>query len=105
MASKEAVAATLAFFHELYPTRDVTDFTLDAWMIVLDDVSDAHLHYAARTLAKSGELHFFPSPGEVRKFVPGREDFISLPSFDPVAKWYAEKEAQSKRVRSPNTEE
>jgi hypothetical protein len=65
MASPRAIAATLAFLHELYPTRDITPATSDAWALTFAEWTDADLTAAAQKAAATPGRTFFPTPGEI----------------------------------------
>lgn len=70
MASDTAVAGILAFLHELFPTRELSDRALDAWLIVFADWSDDELKACARAAAREPGRAFFPTPGEIAAYRP-----------------------------------
>lgn len=65
MASDTAIARTLAFLHELFPTREITEATLDAWTVTFSDWPDDLLRECAIRAAKEPGRQFFPAPGEI----------------------------------------
>lgn len=66
MASKATIAGILAFLHELFPTREFSDRTLDAWCLVFDDEwTDAEFTRCAKAAAKEPGRQFFPAPGDI----------------------------------------
>lgn len=65
MASKQTIAGALAFLHELFPTRDITDKTGHAYQLALSDFSDEELQRCVELVAKEPDRKFFPTPGEI----------------------------------------
>jgi hypothetical protein len=65
VASKSAVAATLALLHELFPTREVTSTTGEAWGMMFEDWTDEDLMACTRSAAKQPGRKFFPTPPEI----------------------------------------
>jgi len=65
MASDAAVGRMLAILHELFPTRDLSPATLDAWALVFADWDDAEFQTCAMAAAREPSRTFFPTPGEV----------------------------------------
>jgi hypothetical protein len=103
MASQPTITKFLALFQELYPTRELTDMTGEAWGIALSDVDDQTFTWAAQRILKEGGRTFFPTPNEIRAYVHNPERTIGrLPSNDPVAKgidtFYTEQAKTSKRL-------
>lgn len=70
MASQKIIAKYLALFHELYPTRELTDLTLEAWEYACADLTDPGFGWAADTLLKQPGRTFFPTPNEIRAYLP-----------------------------------
>ena len=66
MASITVIAKYLALFQELYPTRDITGLTAEAWEYALADVGDRGFMWAADKLLKEPGRTFFPTPNEIR---------------------------------------
>lgn len=75
MASRQLLAKYLAIFHELYPTREVSEFTLEAWDIACADMTDPGFGWAADHLIREPGRTFFPTPNEVRAYLPSRGTF------------------------------
>jgi hypothetical protein len=69
MATKPGVATTLAFLHELFPTREITAATGEAWLLAFLEVPDEMLMAAAQAHARAGS-RFFPTAGEVWAYIP-----------------------------------
>lgn len=65
MATDAAVARVLAMLHEYFPTREVTEATLDAWAIAFADCSDVDLNTWALAAVREPNRAFFPTPGEI----------------------------------------
>ncbi len=66
MASNRGIARVLAVLHELFPTREITPATLDAWEIVFGpDWTDEELRECAIRAAKEPGRSFFPAPGDI----------------------------------------
>lgn len=65
MASKQTIAGALAFLHELFPTRDITDATGHAYQIALAEFSDDELRHCVELVAKEPGRKFFPTPGDI----------------------------------------
>jgi hypothetical protein len=65
MASPRAIAAVLAYLHELYPTREIGVATSDAWALTFADWDDETLTACARSAAATPGRVFFPTPGEI----------------------------------------
>ena len=65
MASSKAIAATLALLHELFPTREITTNTAEAWSMMFDDWTDEDLMACTRIAAKQPGRKFFPTPPEI----------------------------------------
>lgn len=70
MASDIGISRTLAFLHELFPTRDIGPATLDAWALVFEEWPDDLLQECAVKAAKEPGRTFFPAPGEVAGYRP-----------------------------------
>lgn len=70
MASDIGISRTLAFLHELFPTRDIGPATLDAWALVFESWPDDLLQSCAVKAAKEPGRTFFPTPGEVGAYAP-----------------------------------
>jgi len=71
MPTPPTLARYLALFHELYPTREITSLTADAWMIALHDVDDLRFSWAADRVLKEQGRTFFPTPNELRSHLAG----------------------------------
>lgn len=65
MANPRAIAATLAYLHELYPTREIGAATSDAWAMTFVEWTDDELLEAAKRAACTPGRSFFPTPGEI----------------------------------------
>lgn len=65
MASDRVVASVLAMLHELYPTREITPTTLDAFAVAFADVSDDEFRQLAVRAAREPGRSFFPTPGDI----------------------------------------
>lgn len=105
MASPQAVTHLLHYFRELYPTREFSDFTLDAWCAALDDLTDEQIAEAGRRIVKESGRTFFPTPNEVRDQVP-RPSILTLANPDDavarsIEQQYAERAKTSKRIPYP----
>lgn len=97
MASKKAVATTLAMFAETFPTREVSGQTADVWTAVLTDVSDEALSRATLRLCRDAERRFFPSSGEVFAAIKADAPRLDVPTvlhrieklgyYDPKQGW------------------
>lgn len=70
MATSKAVAALLDILQHLYPSREVDAGTATAWHWALQDVSDDRLEWAAKRLVREPGRTFFPTPNELRAFLP-----------------------------------
>ena len=70
MATERGIAATLAYLHELYPTRDITEATGAAWFTNFSDTDDDVLLSAAKSCGRNPERKFFPTAGELRSHIP-----------------------------------
>jgi hypothetical protein len=68
MATDVGISAVLAFLHELFPTREIGEATLDAWALMFDDWTDDELRACAVQAAKAPGRTFFPTPGEIRAY-------------------------------------
>jgi hypothetical protein len=68
MANDREVASVLAFLHELFPTREISAATLDAWALVFEDWTGEELLTCAKLAAKSTGRTFFPTPGEIAAY-------------------------------------
>lgn len=68
MASKRAVAVALAMLAE-GRAATVTEATTNAWVMALDDITDAELGAAVRTYLRESEDRFMPPPAALRKLV------------------------------------
>ena len=66
MASIPVITKYLALFSELYPTRDITNLTAEAWEYALADVGDRGFVWAADKLLREPGRTFFPTPNEIR---------------------------------------
>lgn len=66
MASLTVIAKYLALFQELYPTRDITTLTAEAWEYALSDIGDRGFMWAADRLLKEPGRTWFPTPNEIR---------------------------------------
>lgn len=92
----------LALFHELYPTRDISPATGEAWGVAFRNVSDERLQHAAHQVIREGGRTFFPTPGEVFARLPAVETGKVLGAgADAVDAWYAERAKTSQRVKRP----
>lgn len=67
MASENAIAQMFAIFRELWPKREMTAKTAKIYYLVLSDVSDEDLIYAALDCVEN--CSFFPVPAEIRSRV------------------------------------
>lgn len=67
MASRSAVAGMLAYLHELFPTRPITDATGEAWSLTFEEWDDDELLRCAKLAARDPGRTFFPTPGEIIK--------------------------------------
>ena len=67
MATLPTITRYLALFHELYPTRDVTSLTAEAWEYALSDVGDQAFQWAADRVLREPDRLFFPTPNEIRR--------------------------------------
>jgi hypothetical protein len=65
MASDATIGSLLSFFQELFPTREFSPATLDAWSVVFASWDDDELRECARKVASEPGRTFFPTPGEV----------------------------------------
>lgn len=65
VATDRAIAGILAMLHELFPTRDIGERTLDAFALVFADWSDEELQTCAAACARESGRTFFPTPGEI----------------------------------------
>jgi hypothetical protein len=79
MASKAAVATVLAYLHELYPSRDVSSVTADAWALTFAAWSDEDLTRAAQQAAATPGRTFFPTPGEIAECRPTTTPVVDAP--------------------------
>ena len=72
MASDQAIMRVLAFFHQLFPTRDIGVGLLDAWARIFGDAkyTDAALELAAQKTAEEIGREFFPTPGALLVYLP-----------------------------------
>lgn len=72
MASDTAISRVLAFFHELYPTREISPALLDAWAVIFGDAkyTDAALEAAARSVSQEAGREFFPTPSALLVYFP-----------------------------------
>jgi hypothetical protein len=70
MANTAAVATALAYLHELYPSRPITDATLAAFTEALACLSDTQVIDAAKRVGSERGRTFFPSAGEILGAVP-----------------------------------
>lgn len=70
MASPRAIAAVLAYLHELYPTREISATTSEAWAMTFAAWDDETLTAAARAAAATPGRVFFPTPGELAALRP-----------------------------------
>lgn len=70
MASESAVGRTLAFLHELYPTREITPEAVAAWTVAFRDWDDRQLMECAMKAAREVGRTFFPTPGEITALRP-----------------------------------
>ncbi len=106
MVNQPTIAKYLALFQELYPTRDVTDLTVEAWAMALDDLNDVGFQWACEKVLKESGRQFFPTPNEIRGYLhnPDRTTATMLPSNSPVTKaidaHYAAEAKTSKRLTS-----
>ena len=102
MATEKAIATLLAYFHELYPTREITESTPEAWRWALTDVSDARLQDAMQRIVREPGRTFFPTPNELRQHLPAIRAQGALQETDPVAlaidKAYSQREKVSQRL-------
>ena len=78
MASKTTIAAVLAYLHELYPSREISAATAEAWALTFAGWDDATLEACARRAATTPGRTFFPTPGEITALA-------SAPVFDSSA--------------------
>ena len=69
MASREAIAKGLAFLHELFPTRALTERTGEAWSQVFQAVGDDAFLGACMAASREPGRTFFPTPGELWEFL------------------------------------
>lgn len=69
MASITLIAKYLALFQELYPTRDITGLTAEAWEYALADVGDRAFEWSADKILREPGRTFFPSPNEIRSYM------------------------------------
>lgn len=67
MPSRLIIVQYLGLFHELYPTRELTDLTAEAWQVALADVGDGNFEWAARRLLTEPGRTYFPTPNEIRQ--------------------------------------
>lgn len=70
MASPRAIAAVLAYLHELYPTREIGVATTEAWAMTFAAWDDETLTACARAAAATPGRTFFPTPGELAALRP-----------------------------------
>lgn len=95
MASRTAVAGVLAYLHELYPSREITATTAEAWIVTFSDWGDEELETCARNAAATPGRTFFPTPGEIAAFhaVPSIDaakmlrQISALGTHNPVRGW------------------
>lgn len=112
MASPNAVAAMLAMFHELYPTRNVGVETAVAWEWALAKITDERMMWAAQQLvSENSGRTFFPTPNELMAYLSNAVEH-AMPhkrlndgneSVDTaVYDWY--RDGGPARMRAENTE-
>lgn len=65
MTSPRIIASVLAYLHELYPSRDISAATSEAWSMTFREWGDERLMDAARIVAAEPGRKFFPTPGEI----------------------------------------
>lgn len=106
MASISVITKYLALFQELYPTRDITGLTADAWEYALADVGDRAFEWSADKILREPGRTFFPTPNEIRSYMSSTRrtttDGLSRISAGPdVAEPVtAEQEAEWNRVKA-----
>ena len=106
MPSIQSITRCLALFHELYPTRELTEFTAEAWAIALADLGDPAFEWAVDRLLKEPGRQFFPTPNEVRVYL-GPRRVLALPQGrdspeNAVEQFYAEQSKTSRRIVAPH---
>jgi hypothetical protein len=80
MATKAAIATVLAYLHELYPSREVSAVTADAWAHTFALWTDEDLARCAHQAAATPGRRFFPTPGEIAEFRAEPTPVINAPA-------------------------